>query len=64
VLMTASDIADSHIFRELASSLKIDSMMQKPILSKTLKRIIQKQRLLYTSSNISVANAAENILGH
>jgi CheY-like chemotaxis protein len=27
VLMTASDIADSHIFRELASSLKIDSMM-------------------------------------
>lgn len=46
ILITASDITNSHLFRELASSLKIDCTVQKPISSRAMKCTIQKQKLL------------------
>jgi CheY-like chemotaxis protein len=49
VLMTASNISDSGLFRELASSLKIDCIIQKPISLRELIDIIQKQKLLHVT---------------
>jgi CheY-like chemotaxis protein len=42
ILMTASDITSSFLFRELASSLKIDCTLQKPISSRAIRCTIQK----------------------
>lgn len=50
MLMTASDVCDSNLFRDLVSSLKIDFLIQKPISMRTLKHIIQKQYSLHTNS--------------
>jgi hypothetical protein len=52
MLMTASDISDSDLLRELTSLLKIDCLIQKPISFMALKRIIQKQELLHMNSSV------------
>jgi response regulator RpfG family c-di-GMP phosphodiesterase len=42
LIMTASDVSDSDLFRDLTSSLKIDGFIQKPIPLQSLKNIVQK----------------------
>jgi two-component system response regulator SaeR len=49
ILMTTSDITNSYLFRELASSLKIDCTVQKPISFREIKCTIQKQKLLHVT---------------
>jgi response regulator RpfG family c-di-GMP phosphodiesterase len=41
-IMTASDISNNDLFRDLTSSLKIDGFIQKPITLQSLKHIVQK----------------------
>ena len=42
LILTASDVSNSDLLRDLTSSLKIDGFIQKPIPLQSLKHIIQK----------------------
>ena len=57
MLMAASDVCDSNLFRDLVSSLKIDFLIQKPISLRTLNHIIQKQYSLHTNSCVVAYNS-------